>query len=120
MTGLKTRIETARFQECVDFYTQQLGMTLLDSWDRDSDRGAILGFSSAATGEAFVELAYDGSPKNYEGLSLQFRVNDIRQFAEKLRGAVEFTGPDVRPWGSKYLYLTDPMGISIIVYDGEI
>ena len=95
-------------------------MIILDSWDRDDDRGAILGFSTAANGEAFLELAYDIAPKQYAGMSLQFRVLDLAAVEERLRNVVEYRGPEERPWGSTYLYLTDPAGISIIIYDGEL
>lgn len=42
-TGLKTRIETPSFQQSVAFYTELIGMTVLDSWNEAGDEGAILG-----------------------------------------------------------------------------
>jgi hypothetical protein len=45
-------------------------MKILDSRDGNDDRGVILGFSTATTGEAFLKLAYNDSLKQYEGLSL--------------------------------------------------
>jgi hypothetical protein len=97
-----------------------MGMKLLDSWNKTDDRGAILGFSTAVSGEAFLELAYDDSPKQYGGMSLQFRVPDLANVEKKSRGVVEYLGSEERPWGSTYLYLTDPTGIPIIIFEGEL
>ena len=120
MPGLKTRIETPFFQESIAFYSEHLGMTVLESWDEHGDIGAILGLGSSTSGEAFLELARVDAPKVYEGLSLQFRVHDLGDIADKLRGHVEFRGPDDRPWGSVYLYLEDPTGIQVILYEGDV
>lgn len=119
-TGLKVRIETDLFDECLQFYTHHLGMNTLESWDRGDDRGAILGFNTATKGEAFLELAYEASPKSYEGLSLQFRVPNLTSVENKLRECVEYAGPKERPWGSSYLYLTDPAGVSVIIFQGKL
>ena len=120
MTGLKTRIETPFFQESIAFYSEHLGMTVLDTWDDNGDKGVILGLGASAQGEAFLELGYVETAKTYEGLSLQFRVHDLGVIVDKLSGHVEFRGPVERPWGSKYLYLQDPTGIQVIVYEGEL
>ena len=120
MDALKTRIETTHFQESLDFYTVQMNMNVIDSWDHDNDRGAILGFKSATAGKAFLEVGYNESPRQYEGLSLQFRVSSLIEVVKRLQGIVDFRGPVPRPWGSKYLYLRDPNGIEIIIYEGVI
>ncbi len=120
MTGLKTRIETPSLQESISFYSELLGMTVLDSWDDDGDKGAILGVGSTVGGEAFLELGYVETARSYEGISLQFRVQDIYNTADKLRDQWDFEGPVERPWGSKYMYLEDPTGVQVILYEGEL
>lgn len=120
MTGLKIRIETSVLDESVAFYTQHLGMQVLDSWDDQGDRGVILGLGPSVQGEAFLELAHAEAAETYDGLSLQFRVGDLDAVVERLRGQVEFRGPKERPWGSTYLYLEDPMGVEVIVYQGKL
>jgi uncharacterized glyoxalase superfamily protein PhnB len=67
-----------------------------------------------------IELAYLQTPGNHESISIQIRVNDLDEVMNKLRGNVDFSEPEERPWGSKYLYLTDPSGIQVIVYEGKI
>lgn len=120
MTGLKTRIQTHRFSESLAFYTDHLGMTVLQSWGDAGKEGAILGLGDSADGEAFLELAVSEVPPSYAGLSLQFRVPDLASLAERLEGAWVFRGPVARPWGSTYLYLEDPTGIQVIVYEGDL
>lgn len=120
MTGLKTRIETTLLRESVAFYSEHLGMKVLDSWEDDGDVGAILGLGTSADGAAILELAYVETANNYIGLSLQFRVQDIDVVADELRGQLEFQGPVERPWGSKYIYLEDPTGVQVILYEGEL
>ncbi len=117
MTGLKTRIETPFIQESITFYTKYVGMTVLELW---GENGAILGLGSSIQGEAFLELAYIETPKTYEGLSLQFRVDSLAAIVKKLRGKVNFRGPKKRPWGSTYLYFEDPTGILVILYEGKL
>jgi len=120
LTGLKTRIETPLFQVCGNFYTKYLGMKVLGSWDEKGDKGVILGLGSSSQSEAYLEIAYVETPKSYEGMSLQFRVIDIDSFVRKLHGHIEFRGPETRPWGSRYLYIEDPAGIQVILYEGEL
>ena len=117
MTGLKTRIETPYIKESINFYVKHIGMRVLESW---GDNGAILGFSPPVKGEAFLELAYAETLWKYEGMNLQFRVNSLADIVEKLQGKVDFRGPVKRPWGSKYIYLEDPTGIMIIIYEGKL
>lgn len=120
MTGMKTRIETPFFQDSIAFYSEHLGMTVLESWDENDDKGAILGLGSSAEGEAFLEIAYVDTPKTYVGVSLQFRVDDLDVIVDKIHGHLEYQGPEERPWGSTYLYLEDPTGIQVILYEGEL
>lgn len=120
VTGMKTRIETPKFDESVAFYTELVGLAVVDQWDERGDKGAILGFADAKNGQAFLELAPSDGPKTHDAVSLQFRVRDIDAVAERLRGRWAFRGPEARSWGSTYLYLTDPSGVRVILYEGEL
>lgn len=118
--GLKTRIETSEYERSLTFYTEILGLTVLGSWDETGDRGTILGLPGSARPEAFLELADSADPASLSGVSLQLRVLDLEPIIARLRGRWEFRGPVERPWGSTYLYLTDPAGVSIIVFEGDL
>ncbi|MEX0900104.1 MAG: VOC family protein [Gammaproteobacteria bacterium] len=117
---MKTRIETTQFDETVAFYTELVGLTVIETWDEGADRGAILGLGDSKSGQAFLELAPTALPKSNKSVSLQFRVSDIDAVAERLRDRWSFRGPEQRPWGSTYLYLTDPAGVRVILYEGEL
>ena len=95
-------------------------MKVLDSWDEGNDKGMILGLGPSGRGEAYLEIAHSVSPKRHEGISIQFRVADIDAVASKLRGKLVFRGPEKRPWGSKYLYLEDPSGVRVILFEGKL
>ncbi|MDF2179766.1 VOC family protein [Aliiglaciecola sp. CAU 1673] len=120
LSGMKTRIETPFFEESLAFYTDYIGLSVLESWDEKGDRGVILGISKTPQAEAFLEIAATPSVPIYQGLSLQFRSKDLQGFVEKFANTISFTGPTKRPWGSTYLYLTDPSGIRVILYEGDL
>ena len=104
----------------MEFYSEYLGMAVLESWDENGDRGVILGLDSLSDGQAFLEFGYEATPQNNDGISVQIRVSNLLVIMEKLRGKIEFSGPDERPWGSKYIYLKDPSGIQVILYEGKL
>ena len=118
-TGLKTRIETPLFRETAAFYTDLLGLEVLDAWEDAGDRGVILGLGGAQDTGAFLEIAHADAAA-HAAISLQFRVNDLSAVAARLRGRWDFRGPEKRPWGSTYLYLRDPSGVRVIVYEGDL
>ncbi len=92
-------------------------MQVLEQWDHGQDKGCILAFAEQPL-QAVIEVYYCREPKNFNGLSLQFKTSSIQQFIDTLPEQVEFTGPQARPWGASYLYLRDPNGIQVIVYAG--
>lgn len=115
--SLKTKITTARFEETRDWYRDLLGLALLEQWDEPGDKGCILGLGNAG-GEAFLEIYSGTSDAQLSGLSLQFRVDDVDRcrFPDEPRFARR--GPEDRPWGSRYLFLSDPNGISVVIFSG--
>ena len=120
LTGLKVRIETNLLKESIEFYSEYLGLTILDQWDEQGDSGVILGLDSKLNSKAFLEFGYKNIPNNYLGVSIQIRVNSLVDAMRKLQGKVKFSEPEERPWGSRYLYLIDPNGITVILYQGKL
>lgn len=92
-------------------------MTVVEEWNEPGDVGAILAFSGGHQ-EAFLELNRTEGQKEFDGLSLQFRVDRVTDFLATLCDEIEFEGPTERPWGSKYLHLRDPDNIQVIIYEG--
>ena len=115
--ALKTKLITPRFGETLAFYAGLPGLFLVEQWDEPGDRGAILGFEGGA-GEAFLEIYAGPASMDFSGLSLQFRTDDADDFRNAIADRYGCEGPVDRPWGSRYLYLTDPNGVRIIVYSG--
>jgi len=120
LTGLKIRINTPLLEQSRFFYADLLGMKVIESWDEGDDKGVIFGLAGGAQGQAFLELGYAQSPGHYQDISVQIRVNNLEQIIAGLAGKVDFSGPKLRPWGSKYLYLKDPTGVAVILYEGTI
>lgn len=116
--ALKTRIATGRFEDTRAFYQQIFGLEEIEAWDSPGDRGVILGLRGGQR-EALLELWEGDAPADYSGLSLQWKVPDVNAFRAALPGDMQVEGPTRRPWGSTYLYLRDPNGILVIVYDGN-
>lgn len=117
--SLKTKITTPRLAETRDYYVRHFEMAVAEEWDEAKDKGVILAFRDGRE-EAFLEI-YDGEEiYDFAGLSLQFKTDDLTAFVQGLDPDVERRGPVERPWGSRYLYLTDPNGVAIIVYEGGL
>jgi catechol 2,3-dioxygenase-like lactoylglutathione lyase family enzyme len=118
-SSLKTKIITPRLAETCEFYVICLGMRVVEEWQEAGDVGCILALDSDGR-EALLEL-YEGSEVDgFSGLSLQFRTENLSAFRATLPATIECRGPVARPWGSNYLYLTDPNGISVVVFDGGL
>ncbi|NVK54035.1 MAG: VOC family protein [Alteromonadaceae bacterium] len=114
---MKTRIETRFYDQSIAFYTDILGMHVIEKWHKNEDRGVILGICSPMSGAPTLELAFSPHQHNYSGISLQFKVACLTTFTQQLPAAQAYEGPVQRPWGSEYLYLQDPTGIQVIIYE---
>lgn len=115
--SLKTKIVTTRFNETRDWYRHLLQLQILEEWDEPGDRGCILGLGGSAR-EALLEVYAGKNSADFSGLSLQFRVTDVGRFVIPDEPRFAVRGPEDRPWGSRYLFLTDPNGISVIIFSG--
>lgn len=118
-SALKTKITTPRLAETRDFYLACLGMRVVEEWSEENDVGCILALSLERR-EALLEIYEGHAAAGFAGLSLQFRTEDLAGFRALLPAGTEVRGPVERPWGSTYLYLTDPNGISVVVFEGGL
>ena len=90
-------------------------MQIVEHWNEPDDKGIILKpLGNASSGR--LELYVSHESQNFDGVSLQFEVQDIQAFVKDLGDEIDHSGPILRPWGSLYVYLTDPNGIQVIVY----
>lgn len=117
--SLKTKIVTPIIEETCAFFIACLGMRVVEEWREENDVGSILALAGDGR-EALLEIYEGTGAEAFSGLSLQFRTEDLAAFKARLPSTIECRGPVTRPWGSSYLYLTDPNGISVIVFSGGL
>lgn len=115
--SLKTKLLTSRVAETRAFYERVFNMVLVEEWDHPDDAGVILSFA-ADRHEVLLEIYRDEKPHSYSGVSLQFKVADLDRFVDSLPPELVYEGPKPRPWGSVYVYIDDPNGVNIVVYEG--
>ena len=115
--SLKTKLSTPLFAQTRDWYRDLFGLEVLEEWDEPADRGCILGLAGPA-GDAFIEIYHCDDALGLAGVSLQFRVDDVDAFLVPNEDRFTYRGPEDRPWGSKYLFLSDPNGVSVVVFSG--
>lgn len=125
--GQKTTIRTRDFKKAKDFYTNILQCTIIENYDDgDGIRGCIMQVGDS-TSSAFIELSEITAKHSYfqepfkkvfanDKIDLQIQTTSIVYWAERLNQLWKVKGPIDRPWGSKYLYLRDPDGLQIIIY----
>jgi catechol 2,3-dioxygenase-like lactoylglutathione lyase family enzyme len=117
--SLKTRIVTPLMAETRDFYRRHLGLVVAEAWDDPGDCGCILAFPDGRN-EAYLEIHRGDAIHGFAGISLQFRTADLDGFVAGLDGDLPRRGPEDRPWGSRYLFLTDPNGIDVVIFEGAL
>ncbi|QNM83237.1 VOC family protein [Sphingomonas sabuli] len=118
VVSMKTKIVTPRVEATRDWYRDLFGLTVLEEWNEPNDCGCILGLHGTA-GEATLEIYHGCRDYDFSGVGLQFRVEDVDAFAVPADDRFRARGPVSRPWGSRYLFLSDPNGISIVVFSGS-
>ena len=118
-SSLKTKITTPLLAETREFYVTCLGMRVVEEWREADDVGCILALAGGDR-RALLEIYEGKAPEGFGRLSLQFRTEDLAGFTALLPAGTHVRGPLKRPWGSTYLYLTDPNGISVVVFEGGL
>lgn len=127
LQGLKTVIRTSDFVRSKNFYIGILDLKIEEEYDDENgSRGCILKLSTDKS-NALIEIseikpshdfyqpAFDKNIDN-DKIGIQIRTNSVDYWTERLNKVWETNGPIDRPWGSRYLYLRDPDGINIIIY----
>lgn len=127
LLGVKTVIRTKDFEAAKQFYVDILDLKIVEEYDDgNGSKGCIMGFNLAHN-NAFVEISEIKPTHSYyqpafsrtvdnDKLEIQIKTEDVDYWAEKLKSVWEARGPIERPWGSRYLYLRDPDGVHIIIY----
>ena len=124
---LKTVIRTRNFEASKRFYTQVLNLEIAEEYDDGNGcRGVIMRFGPEGS-NAFLEISeitevhpyYQGAfGEDFENdkADIKLKTDNVDYWAALLHEKWKARGPVPRPWGSSYLYLRDPDGLQIIIY----
>lgn len=127
LLSCKTVIRTKDFKSSKSFYTQLLNLSIIEEYnDNNGSRGIIFRFGEEGS-NALLEVSeikehhgyyQEQFSENFNNnkSSIQLRTDDVFKWASILNKVWETKGPILRPWGSYYLYLSDPDGLQIIIY----
>ena len=116
---IKTRIETNNFDEMTAFYINIIGLTVVESWREGEDKGVILTAVPRDQQSGLLEIAESHLQSSVASVCLQFEVDEIQTFLGRLPEDIVYRGPEHKPWNYMYVYLRDPDGMKVIVYEQQ-
>jgi catechol 2,3-dioxygenase-like lactoylglutathione lyase family enzyme len=118
---------------CIDiersraFYTQVLGFAVLQAWKEDEGRGCVLAIDEqqkTAAFELYQMTKQDRrfqeafmNPLENDKIDLQLRTASVDRWIVRLSGVWPFSGPEVLPWGQRWIKLRDPDQLLIAIYE---
>jgi len=124
--SLKTMLRCRDFTAAREFYVDVLRLEIVEEWASPGDQGCIVGFGQ---GGGFLELlapspehpkhrvAFEEQVAN-DKIELQIHVDSVDDWAERLAARMDVEGPVTRPWGNRYLWVRDPDGIRVALFQG--
>ncbi len=68
----------------------------------------------------FLEIASVHEQTELTRTCLQFRTDNMDDFIIKLAGICEHSEPEEKPWSSTYVYLRDPAGNRVIIFEADV
>ncbi|MBQ4820345.1 VOC family protein [Aquimarina sp. MMG016] len=124
--SLKTVVRTKDYNASRDFYHQILNLKIVEEYSSENrgcvfrfghkDNNAFIEISEIKEGHYYYNSSFSKEVAN-DKIDLQLKTTDIMRWVNHLEGKWETIGPVDRPWGSRYLYLRDPDGLQIIIYE---
>ncbi len=127
LNHLKIVLRCADIQRSRDFYTRVLGFVVQQAWTEEEGRGCILALTENET-TAGIELYqmnradtrfHDAftRPLENDKIDLQLRTDSVDRWIVRLSGAWPFMGPEILPWGQRWIKLRDPDNLLIAIYE---
>jgi len=127
LTHLKVVLRCADIQRSRDFYTRVLGFAVQQAWTEEEGRGCILALDDGETTAGFELYQMNGadprfhraftSPLENDKIDLQLRTDSVDRWIVRLSGVWSFSGPEVLPWGQRWIKLRDPDNLLIAIYE---
>jgi catechol 2,3-dioxygenase-like lactoylglutathione lyase family enzyme len=122
--SLKTMLRCSDFAAARRFYVDVLGLDVVEEWASRGDLGCIVSFGEG--GGLLELLATDPDhpkhrPAFEEGVAndkmeLQIHVDSVDSWVERLADVTQVEGPVTRPWGNRYLWVRDPDGVRVALF----
>ena len=107
-----------------ELYVDLLGLDVVEEWDQPDDRGCILSFGGNGGFLELLEVATEHASHEQRSadavgagsFELQMRVDEVDTWIGRLEGRLSIEGPVTRPWGNRYLWIRDPDGVRIALF----
>lgn len=117
--GMSLSLTVDDLARSMRFYVDGLGFHVKDRWERD---GKLLGVEMVA-GTCLLGISQDDWAKGRDrtkgvGMSIYLESStDVDALAARCKArGVDARGPEATPWGARALYLTDPDGFKLTLY----
>jgi uncharacterized glyoxalase superfamily protein PhnB len=112
---------TKNYGPMVEFYRDQLGMSVRQSWDHPGNRGTLLSLGGQTSGVVIevIELGDEAIPgAKPVNIALSIEVNTVDELHDQLveRGVTIARGLEDAPWGHRSFGIDDPDGFRIWYY----
>jgi methylmalonyl-CoA/ethylmalonyl-CoA epimerase len=120
---LRIALTVENYAEALAFYTDALGMKLLDEWKTATSNGALL-----EAGRATLEIFDEGQAAMVDDVEVGRRVSGTIRFAVEVEdstalageleraGAKRVGGPVEAPWGDVNVRLEAPDGMQLTLF----
>lgn len=113
------------FEETVQFYRDQLGLAVVEEWQRPEGNGAILALGPHTTLEIFNAAQADFVDQVEAGqrvsgpVRLALQVHDVAESTDLFQraGARVLSQPKIMPWGDRNARVQPPDGMQITIYE---
>ncbi len=124
--SLKTLLRSRDLEASRRWYAEILRLEVTEEWDEGDDRGFVVSFGprggllevlAAGRADPSPGRPEAGATRALDRFELQVRVDSVDAWARRLAGRVRVEGPVTRPWGNRYLWIRDPDGIRIALYE---
>jgi catechol 2,3-dioxygenase-like lactoylglutathione lyase family enzyme len=111
--GLKIVIRCSDLSASRWFYRDIVGLEIVDEWQEAHGDGCVF-----SVGDGFLELGEHnpGAEAGPHTFNVQFSVDDVDAWADRVGGQWEHTAPKDQPWGERTVRMRDPDGILVTVY----
>lgn len=125
--SLKLTLRCKDYQASRRFYHEILGLHILDEWEEPGGKGCIFGVDQDGIGGQFEIYEMNQKDTRYQSafskplvtdkLDLQLKTSSLDYWIASLNNAWPIEGPEILPWGHRWIKLRDPDNFLIAIYE---